>query len=32
VCIVVDTPTGQAYEAWLEQQWTQGFARAGGAR
>ena len=32
VCIVVDTPIGAAYESWLEQQWTQGFARVGGAR
>ncbi|MCS7476809.1 hypothetical protein ACFFQW_00905 [Umezawaea endophytica] len=32
VCVVVDTPVGPEYEAWLDQQWTQGFDRVGGAR
>ncbi|GII94602.1 hypothetical protein [Sinosporangium siamense] len=32
VCIVVDKPAGAEYEAWLAQEWDQGFARVGGAR
>lgn len=30
VCIVLDAPTGPAYEEWLEAQWTGAFARLGG--
>lgn len=30
ICVVVDTPIGPEYEAWLEEQWTQGFNRVGG--